>query len=56
MFKKIILVFSLFTSFTSQAQLKTFTLDEAVMQQSRAFRADKLVGFQWIPNTTNYVY
>jgi len=56
MFKKIILVFSLFTAFTSQAQLKTFTLDEAVMQQSRAFRADKLVGFQWIPNTTNYVY
>jgi dipeptidyl-peptidase-4 len=26
------------------------------MQQARAFRADKLVGFQWIPNTTNYVY
>lgn len=56
MFKKLILALSLFAAFTSQAQLKTFTLDEAVMQQARAFRADKLVGFQWIPNTTNYVY
>jgi len=26
------------------------------MQQNRAFRADKLLGFQWIPNTSNYVY
>jgi dipeptidyl-peptidase-4 len=56
MYKKIIFLFSLFAALTSQAQLKTFTLDEAVMQQARAFRADKLVGFQWIPNTTNYVY
>lgn len=56
MYKKIIIAFSLFAALTSQAQLKTFSLDEAVMQQARAFRADKLVGFQWIPNTTNYVY
>jgi dipeptidyl-peptidase-4 len=56
MYKKIIIVFSLFAALTTQAQLKTFSLDEAVMQQARAFRADKLVGFQWIPNTTNYVY
>lgn len=54
--KKIILFFSLFLAVTSQAQLKTFTLDEAVMQQNRAFRADKLLGFQWIPNTNKYVY
>lgn len=54
--KKIILFFSLFLAITSQAQLKTFTLDEAVMQQNRAFRADKLLGFQWIPNTNKYVY
>lgn len=54
--KKIILIFSLFLAITSQAQLKTFTLDEAVMQQNRAFRADKLLGFQWIPNTNRYVY
>ena len=54
--KKIILFFSLFLAITLQAQLKTFTLDEAVMQQNRAFRADKLLGFQWIPNTNKYVY
>ena len=54
--KKIILFFSLLLAVTSQAQLKTFTLDEAVMQQNRAFRADKLLGFQWIPNTNKYVY
>lgn len=54
--KKIILLFSIFLALNSQAQLKTFTLDEAVMQQAKAFRADKLNGFQWIPNTTNYVY
>lgn len=54
--KKIILILSLFIAITGQAQLKTFTLDEAVMQQNRAFRADKLLGFQWIPNTNKYVY
>jgi dipeptidyl-peptidase-4 len=54
--KKIILIFSLFIAITVKAQLKTFTLDEAVMQQNRAFRADKLLGFQWIPNTNKYVY
>lgn len=54
--KKIFLFFSLLLAVTSQAQLKTFTLDEAVMQQNRAFRADKLLGFQWIPNTNKYVY
>ena len=54
--KKFILFFSLFLAITSQAQLKTFSLDEAVMQQNRAFRADKLLGFQWIPNTNKYVY
>ena len=43
--KKIILLFSIFLALNSQAQLKTFTLDEAVMQQARAFRADKLNGF-----------
>ena len=56
MYKKIVFLFSLFAALTTQAQLKTFTLDEAVLQQARAFRADKLSGFQWIPNTNNYVY
>jgi dipeptidyl-peptidase-4 len=54
--KKTIVIFGLFLAITVQAQLKTFNLDEAIMQQNRAFRADKLLGFQWIPNTNKYVY
>jgi dipeptidyl-peptidase-4 len=56
MYKKILFITCLFTTLTFHAQLKTFSLDEAVMQQARAFKADKLSGFQWIPNTTNYVF
>ncbi len=54
--KKIILFFSLFLVLTSQAQLKKITLEEGVLQQNRKFGADKLTGFQWIPNTNKYVY
>ncbi len=54
--KKILVFLSLFVAIVSQAQVKTFTLDEAVMQQNKAFKAEKLQGFQWVPNTTNYVY
>jgi dipeptidyl-peptidase-4 len=54
--KKMLLFVSLFIALTTQAQLKTISLEEAVMQQNRAFRADKLQGFQWIPSTTAYVY
>lgn len=54
--KKIILFLSLFIAITSQAQLKKITLEEGVLQQNRKFGADKLTGFQWIPNTNNYVY
>ncbi|WP_333601158.1 S9 family peptidase [Flavobacterium sp.] len=54
--KKIILFFSLFIAVTTQAQLKKITLDDAVLQQNKAFKADKLQGFQWIPNTNQYVY
>ena len=32
------------------------TLEESVMQQYRAFRPDQILGFQWIPGTTKYVY
>jgi dipeptidyl-peptidase-4 len=39
-----------------QAQKKKITLEEAVLQQGRAFRADGLTGFQWIPNTNKYVF
>ncbi len=56
MVKKIALVFSFFIAFTTQAQLKKISLEDAVLQQNKAFRADKLLGFQWIPNTNKYVY
>jgi dipeptidyl-peptidase-4 len=54
--KKILVIVTLFIALAAQAQLKNISLDEAVMQQNRAFRADKLQGFQWIPNTASYVY
>ena len=41
---------------STQAQLKKISLEDAVLQQNRKFGADKLTGFQWIPNTNNYVY
>ncbi len=54
--KRILAAFVFFLAVTTQAQLKRISLDDAVMQQNRAFRADKLLGFQWIPNTNKYVY
>ena len=54
--RKIILFLSLFMILSVQAQKKKITLEEAVLQQGRAFRADGLTGFQWIPNTNKYVF
>ena len=54
--RKIILFLSLFMALSMQAQKKKITLEEAVLQQGRAFRADGLTGFQWIPNTNKYVF
>lgn len=54
--KKIIVFFSLFLAFTSQAQLKKITLEDGVLQQGRKFGADRLTAFQWIPNSNKYVY
>ena len=54
--RKISIVLALFLGISVQAQLKKITLEESVMQQNRAFRADKLLGFQWISQTNNYVY
>lgn len=45
----------LFVAFTATAQ-KRLTLEESVMQQGRAFRADRLSGFQWIPDSHRYTY
>ena len=54
--KKIIAFLSLFIALSTQAQVKKITIEEGVLQQGRKFGADKLTGFQWIPNTTKYVY
>ncbi len=55
---KIALFFVFFTISASCcfAQLKTISLEDAVLQQNKTFRADRLTGFQWIPNTSSYVY
>lgn len=54
--KKIILFFGLFIALNSQAQLKKITLEDGVLQQGRKFGADRMTGFQWIPNSLHYVY
>ncbi len=55
--KKIIILFTtILISVASLAQLKKITLEESVLQQGRKFGADKMLGFQWIPSTNNYVY
>ena len=54
--RKIILFFSLFIALGSQAQSKKITIEESVLQQNRKFGADRMTGFQWIPNTNKYVY
>lgn len=54
--KKIILLLCLSLGLGVFAQTRKLTLEEAVLQQNRQFRADKLTGFQWIPNTNQYVY
>jgi len=53
---KILLLLTCFIAISTFGQAKKFTLDESVLQQNRQFRADKLIGFQWIPNTNNYTY
>lgn len=54
--KKILLFVCFLMAISTQAQLKKFSLEEAVLQQNRKFGADKLTGFQWIPNSSNYIY
>ncbi len=54
--KKILLLVGLLLTFLSNAQLKKITLDDGVLQQGKKFGADKLTGFQWIPNSNKYVY
>ena len=54
--KRILLLLSLFITVFATAQNKKITLEESVLQQNKLFRADKLAGFQWIPNTNKYTY
>lgn len=55
--KKALLLFGfLIAGFGTFAQTKKITLEESVLQQTKLFKADKLVGFQWIPNTNKYAY
>ena len=56
MIKRGLLMLSFFIAFSTQAQLKKITLEDGVLQQGRKFGADRMTGFQWIPNTNNYVY
>ncbi|MCI4444300.1 MAG: DPP IV N-terminal domain-containing protein [Lentimicrobium sp.] len=51
-----ILALSCIIAISSFGQTKKLTLEQGVLGQAREFRADKLSGFQWIPNTHNYVY
>ncbi|HQK40304.1 MAG TPA: DPP IV N-terminal domain-containing protein [Flavobacterium alvei] len=51
-----ILALSCFITIATFSQTKKLTLEQGVLEQNRLFRADKLIGFQWIPNTTNYTY
>lgn len=52
---KFILALTLFISLAAFSQ-KKITLEDGVLQQNRNFRADKMLGFQWIPNTNKYIY
>lgn len=53
--KQLIFALTFFVAVTGWSQ-KRLTLEESVMQQGRMFRADKMLGFQWIPNTNRYTY
>ncbi|SCY67577.1 S9 family peptidase [Flavobacterium caeni] len=55
MTKNLVAVLSFFFCLSAFAQ-KKITLEDGVLQQNRAFRADKMLGFQWIPNTNQYTY
>ncbi len=53
--QKLLALCSFFFIVSAIAQ-KKITLDDGVLQQNRAFRADRMLGFQWIPNTNQYMY
>jgi dipeptidyl-peptidase-4 len=56
MIKKILLAILIVSGLTTTAQTKKLTLEEAVLQQGRAFRADMISAFQWVPSTNKYTF
>lgn len=44
------------TFFSATAQKKELTLTDAVTQQFRAYAADRVLGFQWIPGGNQYSF
>ena len=56
MIKILITTFVFLTSLNTIAQKNIISLEEAVLQQNRLFRADKMLGFQWIPNSNKYTF
>ena len=54
--KNLIALVSFFFIVAAFGQTKKLTLEDGVLQQYRAFRPDQVLGFQWIPKTTQYVY
>jgi dipeptidyl-peptidase 4 len=54
--KTSILILVFIMSINTYSQLKKISLDEAVLQQNKLFRPDRISGFQWIPNTNKYVF
>ncbi|HEY0046904.1 MAG TPA: DPP IV N-terminal domain-containing protein [Flavobacterium sp.] len=56
MIKHFLAVCTFFVALNTSAQTKQLTLEDAVMQQNRLFRADMMTGFQWVPNSNSYVY
>jgi dipeptidyl-peptidase-4 len=54
-FKLAIIVLSTL-SFSATAQKKELTLSDAVTQQFRAYAADRVLGFQWIPGGNQYSF
>jgi dipeptidyl-peptidase 4 len=54
--KILLLITSLIFSVTTIAQNKKISLEESVLQQNRKFGADRMLGFQWMPNANKYTY
>lgn len=55
-FKQVVYSALFFICFTAVAQKKQLTLSDAVMQQFRAYAADRVDGFQWIPDSNQYSF